>query len=76
MDDGIIGGYGPVGEIPPRSGSRGRRKRERFDGGKRLQAIFAEHGTVESAKVIADKFTGQSEKGISPLKTTYNDATV
>lgn len=26
----------------------------------RLQEIFAEHGTVESAKVITDKFTGQS----------------
>ena len=26
----------------------------------RLQEIFAEHGTVESANVIADKFTGQS----------------
>jgi RNA recognition motif-containing protein len=26
----------------------------------RLQEIFAEHGTVESAKVIIDKFTGQS----------------
>jgi RNA recognition motif-containing protein len=26
----------------------------------RLQEIFAAHGTVESAKVIADKFTGQS----------------
>jgi RNA recognition motif-containing protein len=25
-----------------------------------LQEIFAAHGTVESAKVIADKFTGQS----------------
>jgi RNA recognition motif-containing protein len=25
-----------------------------------LQEIFAVHGTVESAKVIADKFTGQS----------------
>lgn len=25
-----------------------------------LQEIFAEHGTVESARVIADKFTGQS----------------
>ncbi len=25
-----------------------------------LQEIFSEHGTVESAKVIADKFTGQS----------------
>jgi RNA recognition motif-containing protein len=25
-----------------------------------LQDIFAAHGTVESAKVIADKFTGQS----------------
>ena len=26
----------------------------------RLQEIFAAHGTVESAKVIKDKFTGQS----------------
>ncbi|MGH7831089.1 MAG: RNA recognition motif domain-containing protein [Candidatus Binatia bacterium] len=26
----------------------------------RLQEIFAPHGTVESAKVISDKFTGQS----------------
>jgi RNA recognition motif-containing protein len=26
----------------------------------RLQEIFAAHGTVESARVIADKFTGQS----------------
>ena len=26
----------------------------------KLQEIFAAHGTVESAKVIADKFTGQS----------------
>jgi RNA recognition motif. (a.k.a. RRM, RBD, or RNP domain) len=26
----------------------------------RLQEIFAAHGTVESAKVIIDKFTGQS----------------
>src|SRR5712692_5823410 len=26
----------------------------------KLQEIFAPHGTVESAKVIADKFTGQS----------------
>ena len=25
-----------------------------------LEEIFAEHGTVESARVIADKFTGQS----------------
>jgi RNA recognition motif-containing protein len=25
-----------------------------------LQEIFASHGTVESAKVVADKFTGQS----------------
>jgi cold-inducible RNA-binding protein len=25
-----------------------------------LQEIFSAHGTVESAKVIADKFTGQS----------------
>jgi len=25
-----------------------------------LQGIFAEHGTVESVKVITDKFTGQS----------------
>jgi len=25
-----------------------------------LQEIFATHGTVESAKVISDKFTGQS----------------
>src|SRR3989337_4161535 len=25
-----------------------------------LQEVFAAHGTVESAKVIADKFTGQS----------------
>ncbi len=25
-----------------------------------LQDIFADHGTVESARVIADKFTGQS----------------
>ena len=25
-----------------------------------LQEIFADHGTVESARVIADKFTGQS----------------
>ncbi len=25
-----------------------------------LQEIFAAHGTVESAKVISDKFTGQS----------------
>jgi len=25
-----------------------------------LQPLFAEHGTVESARVIADKFTGQS----------------
>ena len=25
-----------------------------------LQEIFATHGTVESARVIADKFTGQS----------------
>lgn len=25
-----------------------------------LTTIFAEHGTVESARVIADKFTGQS----------------
>lgn len=25
-----------------------------------LQEIFAAHGTVESARVIADKFTGQS----------------
>jgi RNA-binding proteins (RRM domain) len=26
--------------------------------GDRLQEIFAEHGTVESANVISDKFTG------------------
>ena len=26
----------------------------------RLQEIFSAHGTVESAKVISDKFTGQS----------------
>ncbi len=26
----------------------------------KLQEIFAAHGTVESAKVITDKFTGQS----------------
>ena len=25
----------------------------------RLQEIFSEHGTVESASVISDKFTGQ-----------------
>ena len=25
-----------------------------------LQELFADHGTVESARVIADKFTGQS----------------
>lgn len=25
-----------------------------------LEEVFAEHGTVESARVIADKFTGQS----------------
>ena len=25
-----------------------------------LQELFAEHGTVESARVITDKFTGQS----------------
>ena len=25
-----------------------------------LSTLFAEHGTVESARVIADKFTGQS----------------
>lgn len=25
-----------------------------------LEELFAEHGTVESARVIADKFTGQS----------------
>jgi RNA recognition motif-containing protein len=29
------------------------------DGG-RLQEIFSAHGTVESANVISDKFTGQS----------------
>jgi len=28
--------------------------------GDRLQEIFSAHGTVESANVIADKFTGQS----------------
>jgi hypothetical protein len=28
--------------------------------GDRLQEIFAEHGTVESASVVSDKFTGQS----------------
>jgi RNA recognition motif-containing protein len=28
--------------------------------GDRLQEIFSEHGTVESASVISDKFTGQS----------------
>lgn len=28
--------------------------------GDRLQEIFAEHGQVESASVISDKFTGQS----------------
>ena len=28
--------------------------------GDRLHEIFSEHGTVESANVIADKFTGQS----------------
>ena len=28
--------------------------------GDRLQEIFSEHGTVESANVISDKFTGQS----------------
>jgi RNA recognition motif-containing protein len=26
----------------------------------RLQELFAEHGTVQSANVISDKFTGQS----------------
>ena len=26
----------------------------------RLQEVFSAHGTVESAKVISDKFTGQS----------------
>jgi RNA recognition motif-containing protein len=26
----------------------------------RLQEIFSAHGSVESAKVISDKFTGQS----------------
>ena len=25
-----------------------------------MEALFAEHGTVESARVITDKFTGQS----------------
>ncbi|NKB81222.1 MAG: RNA-binding protein [Nitrospirales bacterium] len=25
-----------------------------------VEAVFAEHGTVESARVITDKFTGQS----------------
>jgi len=28
--------------------------------GERLQELFAAHGTVESANVISDKFTGQS----------------
>jgi RNA recognition motif-containing protein len=28
--------------------------------GERLQEIFSAHGTVESANVISDKFTGQS----------------
>ena len=28
--------------------------------GDRLQEIFADHGTVESATVVSDKFTGQS----------------
>ena len=28
--------------------------------GERLQEIFSVHGTVESANVISDKFTGQS----------------
>jgi RNA recognition motif-containing protein len=28
--------------------------------GDRLQEIFSSHGTVESANVISDKFTGQS----------------
>lgn len=28
--------------------------------GDRLQEIFSEHGTVESASVVSDKFTGQS----------------
>src|SRR5919108_2015919 len=28
--------------------------------GDRLHEIFSEHGTVESANVISDKFTGQS----------------
>ena len=28
--------------------------------GDRLQEIFSAHGTVESANVISDKFTGQS----------------
>lgn len=28
--------------------------------GERLQELFSAHGTVESANVIADKFTGQS----------------
>ncbi|HMS86614.1 MAG TPA: hypothetical protein PKD12_23555 [Nitrospira sp.] len=25
-----------------------------------LNALFAEHGTVESARIVVDKFTGQS----------------
>jgi len=40
-----------------------------------LQEIFAAHGTVESAKVITDKFTGQSRAipGIRLRRDEFRD---
>ena len=37
----------------------------------RLQEIFSAHGTVESANVIADKFTGQS-RGFGFVEMSVN----
>ena len=37
-----------------------------------LTTLFAEHGTVESARIIADKFTGQS-KGFGFVEMSTSD---
>jgi RNA recognition motif-containing protein len=38
----------------------------------RLEEVFAAHGTVQSAKVISDKFTGQS-RGFGFVEMGSND---
>ena len=38
----------------------------------RLQELFATHGTVQSAKVISDKFTGQS-RGFGFVEMSSSD---